>query len=60
MTWEYTDERLSEPTGVFVGRLMDKLNELGKQGWELVSILEHDSSFHTNKYATLILKRKIA
>jgi hypothetical protein len=56
--WEYRDERIIEPNAIFVGKLMEMLSELGKQGWELCQILEEKSSFHHHRYATLILKRK--
>lgn len=40
MEWEYHEERIPQMT------YADRMNELGKQGWELVSVVRDDDGTH--------------
>jgi hypothetical protein len=61
MTWEYTTLMLAA-TGFFGGdvdgdALTDKLNELGAQGWELVTMFDTNMAHGRTNDVVAVLKR---
>jgi Domain of unknown function (DUF4177) len=61
MTWEYTTFMLAA-TGFFGGEvdgdaLVGKLNELGAQGWELVSMFDTNMARGRTNEIVAVLKR---
>jgi hypothetical protein len=65
MKWEYMT-LVFAATGVFLGgklngkQLTDRLNELGEQGWELVSIFDTNMADGQTRDVFAILKRPCA
>lgn len=64
--WEYHVIKLKTESGFFSGTefdsdsLAEKLNEMGRQGWELVSIFGIEKVDGGSKYINAVLKRPCA
>jgi hypothetical protein len=63
--WEYKTAKFSTEYGFFKGTQFDvttlesDLCDLGRQGWELVSIFDIDMVQGGSKYVIAVLKRKL-
>ena len=64
--WEYKElsfevkyRLLKKPHTVFAEDYMDELNKEGKNGWEVVQILQHRSTKGYDQEIRIILKREI-
>jgi hypothetical protein len=64
--WEYKElffevkyRPIKKPHTVFVEDYMQELNKEGKNGWEVVQILQHGGSSNHDQEIRVILKREI-
>ncbi len=63
MQWEYHTERFDTDFGFFSGTTFDneemekKLNSLGREGWELVSVFDISKVKGGSKHVIAIFKR---
>lgn len=61
--WEYRTEQF-ETKGLMGGKLeinafQDKLNQLGKEGWELVSCFDTNMTDGQSRYVIAVFKRAL-
>jgi hypothetical protein len=55
-TWEYDREKIKFR---LVSELIERLNELGKQGWEIIYYEEHKPKKFGDNYETVIIVKRL-